>query len=96
MEHYSAHSKRVRRKRNKHGHLSNNSISGVAELSGGPLPAAGTIPTRPLRAIGWKVRYDYKLALFAEFRMEEEVARKSVVVEILMVPDEQLDGYGTF
>ncbi|KAG8862565.1 hypothetical protein FRB96_001122 [Tulasnella sp. 330] len=76
MEHYSAHSKRVRRKRNKHGHLSTNSISGAAELSGGPPLAAGTTPARPLRAVGWKVRYDYKLALFAEFRMEEEVARK--------------------
>ncbi|KAG9036541.1 hypothetical protein FRB95_008596 [Tulasnella sp. JGI-2019a] len=76
MEHYSAHSKRVRRKRNKHGHLNNNSIAGMADLSGAPPSTAGAITARPLRAIGWKVRYDYKLALFAEFRMEEEVARK--------------------
>ena len=33
-------------------------------------------PAQPLRAQGWIVRYEYKMACFAEFRGEEEVARK--------------------
>jgi len=65
-EYYSNHSKRVRRKRNRHVNASN------------PPPAFATANPRPqpLRPIGWSVRYDYKLATFAEFRSEEEVARK--------------------
>ncbi|KAG9008676.1 hypothetical protein FRB90_008778 [Tulasnella sp. 427] len=70
MEYYAAHSKRVRKKRNRHSHANSASISGMPAL---PNPTPGP---RPLRSIGWQVRYDYKLAIFAEFRMEEEVARK--------------------
>ncbi|KAF8511539.1 Gryzun, putative trafficking through golgi-domain-containing protein [Gautieria morchelliformis] len=33
-------------------------------------------PPQPLRPQGWIVRYEYKMACFAEFRGEEEVARK--------------------
>ena len=31
---------------------------------------------RPLRSEGWTVRYEYKMACFAEFRSEDEVALK--------------------
>lgn len=72
MEYYAAHSKRVRKKRNRHSHANSASISGMPAV---PNPSSAP---RPLRSIGWQVRYDYKLAIFAEFRMEEEVARKSV------------------
>ncbi|KAG8933795.1 hypothetical protein FRC00_012791, partial [Tulasnella sp. 408] len=70
MEYYAAHSKRVRKKRNRHSHANSASISGMPAV---PNPSSAP---RPLRSIGWQVRYDYKLAIFAEFRMEEEVARK--------------------
>lgn len=70
MEYYAAHSKRVRKKRNRHSHANSASISGMPAV-----PNPSPVP-RPLRSIGWQVRYDYKLAIFAEFRMEEEVARK--------------------
>jgi trafficking protein particle complex subunit 11 len=70
MEYYTAHSKRVRRKRNKHSH-------GASVSTGGPF-GGGT--GRPLRDIGWTVRYEYKLALFAEFRGEQEVSRKYVLI----------------
>ncbi|KAG8930220.1 hypothetical protein FRC01_003141 [Tulasnella sp. 417] len=70
MEYYAAHSKRVRKKRNRHSHANSASISGMPAVPN-PSPAP-----RPLRSIGWQVRYDYKLAIFAEFRMEEEVTRK--------------------
>ena len=33
---------------------------------------------RPLRPEGWTVRYEYKMACFAEFRGEDEVALKYV------------------
>jgi hypothetical protein len=33
---------------------------------------------RPLRPEGWSVRYEYKMACFAEFRGEDEVALKLV------------------
>ncbi|KAI0261262.1 Gryzun, putative trafficking through golgi-domain-containing protein [Gloeopeniophorella convolvens] len=57
VEYYTSHSKRVRRKRNRH--------------------AQGTAgPARPLRPEGWTVRYEYKMACFAEFRGEYEVALK--------------------
>lgn len=36
---------------------------------------AGHSP-RPLRPEGWTVRYEYKMACFAEFRGEDEVALK--------------------
>lgn len=72
MEYYAQHSKRVRRKRNRHSHQNQASISGM------PAPPTATHAPRPLRSVGWSVRYEYKLALFAEFRMEEEVARKLV------------------
>lgn len=66
MEYYVAHSKRVRRKRNRHNH-------GSAPV----LPhALGSGSGRPLSAQGWAVRYEYKMATFAEFRDEQEVARK--------------------
>ncbi|KAG9084046.1 hypothetical protein FS749_005537, partial [Ceratobasidium sp. UAMH 11750] len=66
MEYYVAHSKRVRRKRNRHNH-------GTAPI----VPQAlGAGSGRPLNAQGWAVRYEYKMATFAEFRDEQEVARK--------------------
>ncbi|KAG8829043.1 hypothetical protein FRC17_007182 [Serendipita sp. 399] len=67
IEYYTAHSKRVRRKRNKHS---------TSAYSGYPTSAVATTRAVPLRPIGWTARYEYKLATFAEFRSEEEVARK--------------------
>ncbi|EJD46843.1 hypothetical protein AURDEDRAFT_86850 [Auricularia subglabra TFB-10046 SS5] len=67
MEYYSAHNKRVRRKRNRHANPASTPVPPL--LSANPKPM-------PLRPAGWSVRYDYKLATFAEFRAEEEVARK--------------------
>lgn len=67
LEYYTAHSKRVRRKRNKHS---------SSAYSGYPTSIVATSRSVPLRPIGWTVRYEYKLATFAEFRFEEEVARK--------------------
>jgi hypothetical protein len=67
LEYYVAHSKRVRRKRNRHNH---GSIIPTPHLS------AGSGSGRPLGPQGWAVRYEYKMATFAEFRDEQEVARK--------------------
>ncbi|KIY46190.1 hypothetical protein FISHEDRAFT_47894 [Fistulina hepatica ATCC 64428] len=66
LEYYTNHSKRVRRKRNRHA-------SSQATL---PVTPIGSMPVRPLRPEGWAVRYEYKLACFAEFRGEHEVALK--------------------
>ena len=41
-----------------------------------PLASAGV--ARPLRPEGWTVRYEYKMACFAEFRGEDQVALKYV------------------
>ncbi|KAF5354759.1 hypothetical protein D9756_005506 [Leucocoprinus leucothites] len=65
VEYYTAHSKRVRRKRNRHS----------TTVSSYPNPSIGNI-ARPLRPEGWTVRYEYKMACFAEFRGEDEVALK--------------------
>ena len=65
LEYYTAHSKRVRRKRNRH-----------SQLTTYPAAAGGLNVTRPLRPEGWTVRYEYKMACFAEFRGENEVALK--------------------
>ncbi|KAH8087832.1 Gryzun, putative trafficking through golgi-domain-containing protein [Cristinia sonorae] len=67
LEYYTNHSKRVRRKRNKHS-------QGTVHIPVSPL-GAGNSP-RPLRPEGWTVRYEYKMACFAEFRGEDEVALK--------------------
>lgn len=70
VDYYTSHSKRVRRKRNRHTHGSS---------VGYPAPAVSSVPvTRPLRPEGWTVRYEYKMACFAEFRGEDEVALKYV------------------
>ncbi|KAH8115389.1 Gryzun, putative trafficking through golgi-domain-containing protein [Phellopilus nigrolimitatus] len=70
LEYYTAHAKRVRRKRNRH----TQGTSGPALF---PLGIANA-PARPLplRPEGWTVRYEYKMACFAEFRGEDEVALK--------------------
>ncbi|GAB1526652.1 hypothetical protein RhiTH_009824 [Rhizoctonia solani] len=67
LEYYVAHSKRVRRKRNRHNH---SSMVPTSHLS------SGSGSGRPLGPQGWSVRYEYKMATFAEFRDEQEVARK--------------------
>ena len=68
LEYYTNHSKRVRRKRNRHSQASSYQI---------PIsPLATTGVARPLRPEGWTVRYEYKMACFAEFRSEDQVALK--------------------
>ncbi|KAI9568859.1 Gryzun, putative trafficking through golgi-domain-containing protein [Boletus coccyginus] len=68
VEYYTSHSKRVRRKRNRH--------SQASSYNPPPLIPIGTASPRPLRPEGWTVRYEYKMACFAEFRGEDEVALK--------------------
>lgn len=67
MEYYSSHTKRIRRKRQRHPPQPTVIPPGIGASTG-----------RPLRSEGWAVRYEYKMATFAEFRAEEELARKSV------------------
>lgn len=69
VEYYTSHSKRVRRKRNRH-------TQAISTYSNPISPIGGPGPTRPLRPEGWTVRYEYKMACFAEFRGEDEVALK--------------------
>ncbi|KIJ65975.1 hypothetical protein HYDPIDRAFT_110092 [Hydnomerulius pinastri MD-312] len=69
VEYYTAHSKRVRRKRNRHSQT-------LSSYNPAPLIPVGAASTRPLRPEGWTVRYEYKMACFAEFRGEDEVALK--------------------
>lgn len=69
LEYYTSHSKRVRRKRNRHS-------QSVSSYNPPPLISMGVTSTRPLRPEGWTVRYEYKMACFAEFRGEYEVALK--------------------
>ncbi|OAX31943.1 hypothetical protein K503DRAFT_702885 [Rhizopogon vinicolor AM-OR11-026] len=68
VEYYTLHSKRVRRKRNRH--------SQAVSSYNSPLAPVGAASARPLRPEGWTVRYEYKMACFAEFRGEDEVALK--------------------
>ncbi|KAJ6589938.1 Gryzun, putative trafficking through golgi-domain-containing protein [Mycena vulgaris] len=69
LEYYTAHSKRVRRKRNRHSQA----VSSYPTPHT-PLGTAGL--GRPLRPEGWTVRYEYKMACFAEFRGEDDIALK--------------------
>ncbi|KAI3619017.1 glutathione transferase omega-1 [Moniliophthora roreri] len=69
IEYYTTHSKRVRRKRNRHSQVVSTYQTPISPL-GNPTVA------RPLRPEGWTVRYEYKMACFAEFRGEDEVALK--------------------
>lgn len=71
LEYYTTHSKRVRRKRNRHSHTISSYPNPVSPIGNINLP-------RPLRSEGWTVRYEYKMACFAEFRGEDEVALKYV------------------
>ncbi|KAJ7287102.1 Gryzun, putative trafficking through golgi-domain-containing protein [Mycena rebaudengoi] len=67
LDYYIAHSKRVRRKRNRH-----------SQASAYPVPHTPVTASisRPLRPEGWTVRYEYKMACFAEFRGEDDIALK--------------------
>ena len=83
IEYYTSHSKRVRRKRNKHNysHAHAPSISATPSnaSSSSHSHSKASVDTSPrafLRPEGWAVRYDYKMASFAEFRGEDEVALK--------------------
>ncbi|KAI6046343.1 Gryzun, putative trafficking through golgi-domain-containing protein [Pisolithus marmoratus] len=69
IEYYTSHSKRVRRKRNRHSQT-------VSSYNPPPATSVGAAVPRPLRPEGWTVRYEYKMAAFAEFRGEDEVALK--------------------
>ncbi|TFK21997.1 glutathione transferase omega-1 [Coprinopsis marcescibilis] len=69
LEYYTAHSKRVRRKRNRHS-------QSTPSYTNPALALANPNIARPLRPEGWTVRYEYKMACFAEFRGEDEVALK--------------------
>ncbi|KAF8627616.1 hypothetical protein AX15_004317 [Amanita polypyramis BW_CC] len=66
IDYYTAHSKRVRRKRNRHSQT----------VTSYTLPTTSTNIARPLRPEGWTVRYEYKMGCFAEFRGENDVALK--------------------
>ncbi|KAI8449280.1 Foie gras liver health family 1-domain-containing protein [Phakopsora pachyrhizi] len=69
IDFYREHSRRVRRKRTRSS--ANASVhSTIYSQPGQPIIA-------PLGPLGWAVRSDYKLATFAEFRQEYEVALKS-------------------
>ncbi|EGN92744.1 hypothetical protein SERLA73DRAFT_98785 [Serpula lacrymans var. lacrymans S7.3] len=73
VEYYTAHSKRVRRKRNRHSQA----VSSYNPTPLSPLGSGGGLGVpRPLKPEGWTVRYEYKMACFAEFRGEDEVALK--------------------
>ncbi|KAJ7099520.1 Gryzun, putative trafficking through golgi-domain-containing protein [Mycena belliarum] len=69
LEYYTAHSKRVRRKRNRHSQAASS-----YPIPHTPIGTAGL--GRPLRPEGWTVRYEYKMACFAEFRGEDDIALK--------------------
>ncbi|MBW0497135.1 hypothetical protein O181_036850 [Austropuccinia psidii MF-1] len=69
IDYYREHSRRVRRKRSR----ANSSIS----LHSTSYHQPGQPIITPLGPQGWSVRSDYKLATFAEFRQEFEVAIKS-------------------
>ncbi|KAK2463095.1 hypothetical protein APHAL10511_004750 [Amanita phalloides] len=66
IDYYTAHSKRVRRKRNRHSQA----------VPSYTLPTSSTNIARPLRPEGWTIRYEYKMGCFAEFRGENDVALK--------------------
>lgn len=69
LEYYTVHSKRVRRKRNRHSQATASYPNPAVQLANPNI-------SRPLRPEGWTVRYEYKMACFAEFRGEDEVALK--------------------
>ncbi|KAF5393288.1 hypothetical protein D9757_000463 [Collybiopsis confluens] len=68
VEYYTAHSKRVRQKRNRYQAQASQQTSHYNPIS--------TLGPAPLSPKGWTVRYEYKMACFAEFRGEHEVALK--------------------
>ena len=68
QEYYSSHFKRNRRKRSR--------LPSNPNQIPYPLPTPPSAGTKPLSALGWTVRYDYKAGVFAEFRGELEAAQR--------------------
>ena len=69
IDYYTNHSKRVRRKRNRHTQTNTAYQQPL-------VPMGSTHAPRPLRSEGWSVRYEYKMGCFAEFRGEDDIALK--------------------
>lgn len=82
VDYYREHGRRARRKRGRVGTISMSSARPLTAASSGATATAsrtassGVVPAAPLGPPGWTVRYDYKLAVFAECRQELPVALK--------------------
>ncbi|PKC06517.1 hypothetical protein RhiirA5_419462 [Rhizophagus irregularis] len=67
LNYYREHGKRVKRKRSRLPSPSGNFMRP-------PLSEKSSMSPQPLGIQGWMIRYDYKLATFAEFRQDMEAA----------------------
>lgn len=70
LDYYREHGRRSRRKKGRVGTINISSTRPLSSSTNTPAVAA------PLGPQGWTVRYDYKLAIFAEFRQELPIALK--------------------
>lgn len=73
QDYYREHGRRSRRKKGRVGTIS---MSSARPLRAHSPESASSAPAAPLGPQGWTVRYDYKMAVFAEFRQELPVALK--------------------
>ncbi|TPX72790.1 hypothetical protein SpCBS45565_g00138 [Spizellomyces sp. 'palustris'] len=77
---YRDHDKRIRKKKARLPPISARAVSTVPSTSAASLPGVASISSaqqaKPLPPAGWHLRYEYKLAVFAEFRQDMENAIK--------------------
>ena len=85
LEFYKAHYKHSRRKKDKKGNLipSTPTVEGVSQ----ELPKSG-----------WNVRYEYKMAILSEFRLEMDTAARhhKEVIDLLIGPAGLFDSYSSW
>ncbi|KAJ3241281.1 hypothetical protein HDU81_001266 [Chytriomyces hyalinus] len=79
VNYYREHGRRVKKKKAKLGPLNVKSHDVVTPLVSHPNLidiSNDSSSAKPLHPMGWSVRYDYKMAVFAEFRQDLETATR--------------------
>lgn len=77
LAYYRDHDKRIKKKKARLPPLSARAVNNPSNSSASTLPnVTDGQQAKPLPSAGWHLRYEYKLAVFSEFRQDVENAIK--------------------
>ncbi|KAJ3416366.1 hypothetical protein HDV05_001934 [Chytridiales sp. JEL 0842] len=73
---YREHGKRIKKKKSKLPAMPLRPPTMTPTIAGNIFSAGAPPPAKPLNPMGWSVRYDYKMGVFAEFRQDLDSAAR--------------------